>query len=64
MKPYLNPGPDSPIGGKIGERSEPRGNLRKRKGSHLWAAARLAPIFFVFDPVFCPFPPLRSLVPG
>ena len=32
MKPYLNPGPDSPIGGKIGERSEPRGNLRKRKG--------------------------------
>ena len=60
----FKPGTRLPIEGKIGEQSEPRDNLRRRKGGHLWAAAGLAPIFFVFDPVFCPFPTLQSLVPG
>ena len=61
---------------KFDERSEPRGSLgvvwggETVKGgalspspSHCWA--RFArPIFFVFDPVFCLFPPLPSLVQG
>ena len=42
MNSYLKPGPDSPLGEKIGERSEPRGNLGGRKGGPLWAAAGLA----------------------
>ena len=42
---------------KIGERSDPRGILAGGDRS-----AR--DIFFLFDPVFCLFPQLRSLVPG
>ena len=59
----FKPGTRLPIGGKIGERSEPRGNLGRRKGGHLWAAAGLAPIFFVFDPVL-PFSPTAHAEPG
>ena len=56
---------------KVGERSEPRGILGRRKGGavlypspgYRWArfACRY---FFLFDHVFCLFPPLRSVVPG
>ena len=31
----FKPGTRLPIGGKIGEQSEPRDNLRRRKGGHL-----------------------------
>ena len=50
MNSYLNPGQDSPLGEKIGERSEPRGNLGRRKG---WSPlggrwARFARPYFSF----------------
>ena len=48
MNSYLNPGQDSPLGEKIGERSESRGNLGRRKGGHLWAAAGLASLAHIF----------------
>ena len=48
MNSYLNPGPDSPLGEKKGERSEPRGNLGRRKGGHLWAAAGRASLAHIF----------------
>ena len=57
-------------GKKIGERTEPRGSLRRGKSGSLSPLPRTplgslrSPIFFLFDPVFCLFPALRSLVPG
>ena len=44
----FKPGTRFPIGGKIGERSEPRGNLGRRKGGHLWAAAGLPSLSHIF----------------
>ena len=43
MKSYLNPGPDSQLGEKVGERSEPRGNLGRRKQGYFTP-------FFAFFP--------------
>ena len=44
-----------PIGGKIGERIEPRGDLGRRKGGHRWA--RFArPYFSYLTPFFAFFP--------
>ena len=59
MKPYVNPGPDSPLGGK--QASEANREV-------IWGGERVAtsgrplgslrsPIFFVFDPVFLRFSP-------
>ena len=57
-------------GKKIGERSEPRGSLGRGKGDGAFPLPRprlgslRSPIFFLFDPFFCLFSPLRSLAPG
>jgi len=44
---------------KSAKRVEPRGSLGRGKERRL-----RSPIFFLLDPVFCLFSPLRSLVPG
>ena len=55
---------------KFGELSEPRVGRSKGEGWRPFPLPRpllgslRSPIFFVFYPVFCLFPPLQSLVPG
>ena len=50
----------------IGERREPKGSLGRAKGGRrpVSLPSTAWPIFFLFDPVFCLFAPLRSLIPG
>ena len=58
MNSYLKPGPDSPLGKKIGERSKPRGNLGRRKAAPLGGRwARFArPHFSFLTPFVALFP--------
>ena len=48
MNSNLNPGPDSPLGEKISERSKLRGSLGRRRGGHPWAAAGLDSLAHIF----------------
>ena len=64
------------LGSALGEKGEKNWRSRKKKSASqaslevFWptGSARLALMadiyFFLFDPVFCLFPPLRSLVSG
>ena len=58
------------VGEKKKSKKKPSGSLGRGKSGGLSSLPRTplgslrSPTFFLFDPVFCLFPALRSLVPG